>query len=196
LKPTNPYGRTKLVGEQILRDLEISDPSMRIAYLRYFNPIGAHHSGLIGEDSAGIPNNIAPILVKVAMGKLPELQIFGNDWPTPDGTGVRDYIHVVDLAKAHVKAIDYLRNGNFSLTVNLGTGKGYSVMDLIKTFEKVIGKSIPYRIGGRRPGDIAICFANANLAEACLGWRAEYDLVRMCEDAWRWQSQNPDGYLI
>jgi len=195
LNPINPYGRTKLIGEQILRDLEIADPSFKVIYLRYFNPIGAHPSGLIGEDPIGIPNNICPILVKVVIGQLPELRIFGDDWQTSDGTGVRDYIHVVDLAKAHVKAIDYLLKGNSSVTLNLGTGKGYSVMDLIKTFEKITGKTIPYTIVDRRPGDIAVCFANPNLSEVYLGWKAEYDLEKMCEDAWRWQFQNPSGYL-
>jgi len=194
LKPTNPYGRTKLISEQILRDLEIADPLIRTVFLRYFNPIGAHPSGLIGEDPKGIPNNICPILAQVAMGRLPELEVFGNDWPTHDGTGVRDYIHVVDLAKAHVKAVDYLLSGKPSITLNLGTGKGYSVMDLKDAFEKVSGKCIPYKIKERRPGDIATCYANPKLAENCLSWIAEYDIYKMCEDSWRWQIKNPKGY--
>ena len=194
LRPTNPYGQTKIMSEQILRDLEIADPSWQIAYLRYFNPIGAHESGLIGEDPLGIPNNLSPIVTQVAIGKLAVLNIYGNDWPTPDGTGVRDYIHVVDLAQGHVKAIDYLLRGQPSLTVNLGTGRGYSVMDVIRAYEQVVGRPIPYQVVARRAGDIASCYADASLAEQQLGWRASRSIVQMCADGWCWQSQNPQGY--
>lgn len=194
LKPTNPYGQTKLIGEQILRDLEIAQPQFKIAYLRYFNPVGAHSSGQIGEHPSGIPNNLMPYVTQVAVGKRPYLSIFGGDWPTHDGTGVRDYIHVVDLANGHLKAINYLMKEKKSLTVNLGTGIGYSVLDLVKNFELTSGKKIPYQIVGRRSGDIASCYADPGLAFNLMGWRAEYDLRRMCEDSWRWQSMNPDGY--
>ena len=194
LRPTNPYGQTKIMSEQILRDLEIADPSWHIAYLRYFNPIGAHESGLIGEDPLGIPNNLSPIVAQVAIGKLPVLNIYGNDWPTPDGTGVRDYIHVVDLAQGHVKAIDYLLRGQPSLTVNLGTGQGYSVMDVIRAYEQAVGRAIPYQVVARRVGDIASCYADARLAEQQLGWRASRSIAQMCADGWCWQSQNPQGY--
>ncbi len=194
LRPTNPYGQTKIMSEQILRDLEIADPSWHIAYLRYFNPIGAHESGLIGEDPLGIPNNLSPIVAQVAIGKLPVLNIYGNDWPTPDGTGVRDYIHVVDLAQGHVKAIDYLLRGQPSLTVNLGTGQGYSVMDVIRAYEQAVGRPIPYQVVARRVGDIASCYADARLAEQQLGWRASRSIAQMCADGWCWQSQNPQGY--
>jgi UDP-glucose 4-epimerase len=174
--------------------LEIAQPQLRVAYLRYFNPVGAHFSGQIGENPSGIPNNLMPYVTQVAVGKRPHLSIFGGDWPTHDGTGVRDYIHVVDLAKGHLKAINYLMNEKKSLTVNLGTGTGYSVLDLIKTFELVSGTKIPYQIVGRRSGDIAACYADPGLAFQLMGWRAEYDLQRMCEDSWRWQLMNPDGY--
>lgn len=194
LRPENPYGQTKLMSEQILRDLEKSDPNWRVAYLRYFNPIGAHESGLIGEDPTGIPNNLSPLVVRVAVGRMDELKVYGNDWETPDGTGVRDYIHVVDLACGHVKAIASLLSGKPSLTVNLGTGVGYSVMDVIHAYEEVIGRPIKYRVTDRRPGDVALYYADPSLAYALLGWRAERTLKQMCADSWRWQSQNPMGY--
>ena len=194
LQPTNPYGQTKLMSEQILRDLEVSDPHWRIAYLRYFNPSGAHQSGLIGEDPKGTPNNLSPLVARVAVGRMPKLMVYGNDWPTPDGTGVRDYIHVVDLAKGHVKAIDYLLSGKPSLTVNLGTGQGYSVLQMIEAYQAASGKPIPYELTARRPGDIATCYADTQLAFNTLGWRAEYGLEKMCSDGWRWQSMNPNGF--
>ena len=194
LRPENPYGQTKLMSEQILRDLEKSDPRWRVAYLRYFNPIGAHESGQIGEDPLGIPNNLSPIVARVAAGRMAELKVYGNDWETPDGTGVRDYIHVVDLARGHVKAIEHLLSGKPSLTVNLGTGVGYSVMDVIRAYEEVIGRPINYRFTDRRPGDVALYYADPSLAATLLGWRAERDLKQMCADSWRWQSQNPMGY--
>ena len=194
LRPENPYGQTKFMSEEILRDLEKSDPNWRVAYLRYFNPIGAHESGLIGEDPMGIPNNLSPLVARVASGRMDELKVYGNDWDTPDGTGVRDYIHVVDLARGHVKAIDYLLSGKPSLTVNLGTGVGYSVMDVIRAYEEVIGRPIQYRVTDRRPGDVALYYADPSLAESLLGWRAERSLKQMCADSWRWQSQNPMGY--
>jgi len=182
------------MSEQILRDLEKSDPNWRVAYLRYFNPIGAHESGLIGEDPLGIPNNLSPLVARVASGRMNELKVYGNDWDTPDGTGVRDYIHVVDLARGHVKAIDYILSGKPSLTVNLGTGVGYSVMDVIRAYEEVIGRTIQYQVTERRPGDVALYYADPALAEKLLGWRAERGLKQMCADSWRWQSQNPMGY--
>ena len=194
LRPENPYGQTKFMSEEILRDLEKSDPNWRVAYLRYFNPIGAHESGLIGEDPMGIPNNLSPLVARVASGRMEELKVYGNDWETPDGTGVRDYIHVVDLARGHVKAIVYLLSGKPSLTVNLGTGVGYSVMDVIRAYEEVIGRPIKYQLTARRPGDVALYYADPSLAEALLGWRAERSLKQMCADSWRWQSQNPMGY--
>ena len=194
VQPTNPYGQTKLMSEQVLRDLEVSDPSWRVAYLRYFNPVGAHESGLIGEDPRGIPNNLTPLVARVAAGRMPELKVYGDDWSTPDGTGVRDYIHVVDLAQAHVKAVEYLLAGRDSLTVNLGTGQGYSVMDVLKAYGDVIGRPIPYQVVDRRPGDIATCYADPSLAEKLLGWKARRNLGQMCADSWRWQSQNPMGY--
>ena len=194
LKPENPYGQTKLMSEQILRDLEKSDSKWRVAYLRYFNPIGAHESGMIGEDPNGIPNNLSPLVARVAAGRMEELKVYGNDWETPDGTGVRDYIHVVDLARGHVKAVEHLLSGKPSLTVNLGTGVGYSVMDVIRAYEKVIGRPIPYRVTDRRPGDVALYYADPSLALALLGWSAERNLEQMCADSWRWQSQNPMGY--
>lgn len=201
---TNPYGRTKLMIENILRDLYRSDDSWNIILLRYFNPIGAHESGMIGEDPAGIPNNLLPYVAKVAVGKLEKINVFGDDYKTPDGTGVRDYIHVVDLAKGHIKAIEKIaaeekaadgKAGALGLKVyNLGTGNGYSVLDIIHAFSKACGKELPYVIGPRRAGDIDMCYADASLAGKELGWSAEYDLARMCEDTWRWQSNNPDGY--
>ena len=194
LQPTNPYGRTKLMSEEILRDLEISDNDWHIAYLRYFNPSGAHESGLIGEDPKGTPNNLSPLVARVASGRMEKLMVYGNDWPTMDGTGVRDYIHVTDLAKGHVKAIEYLLSGKPSLTVNLGTGQGYSVLELINTYADATGKPIPYEITNRRPGDIATCYADTKLAEQLLGWKAELGLKKMCEDGWRWQSMNPMGF--
>ena len=194
LSATNPYGRTKLMIEQILGDLHVSDPSWNIILLRYFNPIGAHESGLMGEDPNGIPNNLLPYVAKVAVGALPEVNVFGDDYETHDGTGVRDYIHVVDLAKGHVKAIDKL-NENPGLEIyNLGTGKGYSVLDIIKAFSKACGHDIPYRIAPRRAGDIDICYADPEKAAKELGWKAEFDIDRMCEDTWRWQKNNPSGY--
>lgn len=194
LSATNPYGQSKLIAEQILRDLEISDPDWRIATLRYFNPVGAHESGLIGEDPAGVPNNLMPYVAQVAVGKLESLRIFGSDYATPDGTGVRDYIHVVDLARGHIAAIDALNTLDRSFTVNLGTGQGYSVLDVVKAFESASGKPVPYELVARRPGDIAECYANPAAAEELLGWRAEHGIERMCADHWRWQSQNPRGF--
>lgn len=194
LGSTSPYGWTKCMSEQILRDLEVSNPDWRIAYLRYFNPVGAHPSGLIGEDPRGVPNNLMPFMTQVAVGKRKELSIFGGDWPTHDGTGVRDYIHVQDLARGHVKAIDYLLNQKKSLTVNLGAGKGYSVLDLVRAFERASGQKIPYQIIDRRSGDIAAFYADASLADELLDWRVEFDLDAMCRDSWRWQSNNPNGF--
>ena len=193
LSCTNPYGHTKLMIEQILGDLFVADGEWTIALLRYFNPVGAHASGRIGEDPRGIPNNLAPYLSQVAVGKLAQLSVFGNDYPTKDGTGVRDYIHVVDLALGHVKAIERgARPGVF--ICNLGTGRGYSVLEMITAFSAASGKEIPYRIVARRPGDIAACYADPGRALRELGWRAERGIKEMCEDAWRWQVQNPDGY--
>ncbi|MBP6224414.1 MAG: UDP-glucose 4-epimerase GalE [Rhizobacter sp.] len=195
LSTTNPYGATKLMGENILRDIERADPSWRIALLRYFNPVGAHESGLIGEDPRGTPNNLMPYISQVAVGKRPRLQVFGNDYDTPDGTGVRDYIHVTDLAEGHVAALRYLLDGGGrSLTVNLGTGQGCSVLGLVRAFEKASGRPIPYDIVARRPGDVAACYADATLAREYLGWQATRDIDTMCTDTWRWQSLNPNGY--
>ena len=191
---TNPYGWTKSMLEQILTDMQKADPDWNVVLLRYFNPIGAHKSGTIGENPNGIPNNLMPYITQVAVGKLPELGIFGNDYDTHDGTGVRDYIHVVDLAKGHVCALKKLE-GHTGLSVyNLGTGVGYSVLDIVKNFEKATGVRIPYTIKPRRPGDIATCYADASKAEKELGWKAENGILEMCADSWRWQSQNPDGY--
>jgi UDP-glucose 4-epimerase len=187
-------GRMGMIGEQILRDIEAAHPKFKVAYLRYFNPVGAHSSGLIGEDPSGIPNNLMPYITQVAVGQRTHLSIYGGDWPTLDGTGVRDYIHVVDLAHGHLKAIDFLKVNSESMTVNLGTGIGYSVLDVVKAFEKASGKKIPYQIIDRRPGDVASCFANPALAAQLLNWKAQFDLIRMCEDSWRWQSMNPVGY--
>ena len=193
---TNPYGRTKLMIEEILKDLYRADPSWNVILLRYFNPIGAHESGLIGEDPSGIPNNLLPYVAKVAVGKLEKVSVFGNDYDTPDGTGVRDYIHVVDLARGHIKAIEKIENEKQvgCRIYNLGTGIGYSVLDIIKAFGKACGKEIPYVITGRRDGDVDTVYADPSLAAEELGWKAEYDLQKMCEDTWRWQSRNPDGY--
>ena len=194
LMPINPYGRSKLMVEQIYRDLAASDTQWNIAILRYFNPVGAHESGLIGEDPNGIPNNLMPYISQVAVGLLQELNVFGADYPTIDGTGVRDYIHVVDLALGHVAAVQALNNHVGLITVNLGTGKGCSVLELIKAFEASTGKIVPYRIVARRPGDAATCYADPRLAESLLGWHAKLDIQAMCRDAWRWQSNNPQGY--
>lgn len=193
-KITNPYGQTKGMLEQILTDLHVADPEWNIILLRYFNPIGAHKSGMIGEDPKGIPNNLVPYIAQVAVGKLACLGVFGNDYDTPDGTGVRDYIHVVDLAIGHVKAIKKLEDKEGVLIYNLGTGHGYSVLDVVKAYEKACGKPVPYEIKGRRPGDIASCYADPTKAKKELGWVAERGIEEMCEDSWRWQSQNPDGY--
>ena len=194
LSATNPYGRTKLMIEEMLRDVAFADPALRVCLLRYFNPVGAHASGLIGEDPNGIPNNLMPYIAQVAVGKLPRLRVFGSDYPTPDGTGIRDYIHVVDLAKGHVAALKKLESGAGVYTYNLGTGVGYSVLDMLHAFEKACGKTLPYEITDRRPGDIAACYADPEKAARELGWHAEFGIERMCEDAWRWQSQNPNGF--
>jgi len=191
---TNPYGTSKLMVEQILRDLHVADPTWRIGILRYFNPVGAHESGLIGEDPNGIPNNLMPFIAQVAVGRREFLRVFGEDYPTPDGTGVRDYIHVGDLAKGHVAALDYLAKNEGLLTVNLGTGQGYSVLDMIRAFQEASGREIAYRIVERRAGDIACCYADPALAKEMLGWSAELGIDRMCQDSWRWQSTNPSGY--
>jgi len=187
LGAANPYGRSKTMVEDMLRDLAIADPRWRIALLRYFNPVGAHESGLIGESPSGIPNNLMPYISQVAAGKLQVLSVYGDDYETADGTGVRDYIHVVDLARGHLAALDYLGKSAGVITVNLGTGEGYSVLDMVHAFERASGKKIPYRIVGRRPGDIAACYADPQLARTLLGWQAELDLDRMCRDTWRWQ---------
>lgn len=192
--PTNPYGWTKHMIEQILTDFHTADSEWNVILLRYFNPIGAHKSGLIGEDPKGIPNNLLPYVAQVAIGKLPCLGVFGDDYDTPDGTGVRDYIHVVDLARGHVKAIDKLKEKPGVKIYNLGTGKGYSVLDVVKAFEKACGHRIAYEIKPRRAGDIATCYADASLAKKELGWEAEYGIDEMCADSWRWQSMNPNGY--
>lgn len=191
---TNPYGHTKLVIEDMLAAMRVADPSWRLGVLRYFNPVGAHSSGLIGEDPSGPPNNLMPYVAQVAVGKRPYLNVYGNDYPTPDSTGVRDYIHVQDLAKGHVAAVQALLGKGESFTVNLGTGQGHSVLEVVKTFEQASGRPIPYQITPRRPGDVAQCYANPALAKRLLGWCAERTLADMCTDAWRWQSGNPDGY--
>ncbi|MCI8375648.1 MAG: UDP-glucose 4-epimerase GalE [Lachnospiraceae bacterium] len=193
-KITNPYGQTKGMLEQVLEDIHVSDPEWNVILLRYFNPIGAHKSGLMGEDPKGIPNNLVPYVAQVAIGKLECLGVFGDDYDTPDGTGVRDYIHVVDLAKGHVAAIKKLEEKKGVLIYNLGTGKGYSVLDVVHAFEKACGKKIPYAVKPRRPGDIATCYADPAKAKAELGWEAENGIEEMCEDSWRWQSMNPNGY--
>jgi len=194
LSCTNPYGRSKLFIEEFLRDLYKADPSWNIALLRYFNPIGAHESGQIGEDPADIPNNLVPYISKVAVGKLDQLSVFGGDYKTHDGTGVRDYIHVVDLALGHIKAVEKINENSGVVTYNLGTGFGYSVLDVIKAFSKASEKEINYTITSRRPGDIACCYADPALAEKELGWKAVRNIEQMCTDTWNWQSKNPDGY--
>lgn len=193
-QPTNPYGRSKLMVEDMLRDVAASDPRWRIVILRYFNPVGAHESGLIGEDPNGIPNNLLPYIAQVAVGKLPELAVFGNDYPTPDGTGIRDYIHVVDLAEGHMRALDALETRTGAHVWNLGTGRGYSVLEVVHAFEAASGKSVPHRICPRRPGDIATCYADPTKALSELGWNAKRGLPEMMRDAWRWQKMNPNGY--
>ena len=194
LSATNPYGRTKLMIEEMLVDICKADKELNVALLRYFNPVGAHESGTIGEEPNGIPNNLMPYITKVAVGKLEKLSVFGDDYNTPDGTGVRDYIHVVDLANGHLKALAKLETNPGLVIYNLGTGKGYSVLDMVKAFSKACGKDIPYVIAPRRPGDVAMCYADATKAKEELGWEAKYDLDRMCADSWRWQSNNPNGY--
>ncbi len=195
LSPANPYGRTKLIIEEIFRDLHRADNAWNAVLLRYFNPVGADPSGRIGEDPNGIPNNLFPYMSQVAVGKLPFLSVFGNDYPTPDGTGIRDYIHVVDLALGHLKALNKLMSNPGVVTYNLGTGRGYSVLEILNTFEKISGNKIPYRITKRRPGDIASCYADPSLARKELGWYAKRGIQDMCADSWRWQSKNPDGYI-
>ena len=194
LSVTNPYGRSKLMIEEFLQDVFVADDSWHMALLRYFNPVGAHKSGLIGEDPNDIPNNLIPYISQVAVGKLKNLSVFGGDYDTPDGTGARDYIDVVDLAKGHVKALQALEKKPQVLTVNLGTGNGYSVLDMVKAFERASGKNVPYQIVDRRPGDIATCYADPTYAVEKLGWSAEQELDEMCEDTWRWQNMNPNGY--
>jgi len=196
LAAINPYGRTKLMIEDMLRDLVKAEPLWRIALLRYFNPVGAHESGRIGEDPNGIPNNLMPFITQVAVGRLPRLSVFGGDYDTADGTGVRDYIHVLDLAQGHVKALDWLARAaeGGATAINLGTGQGYSVLDMVKAFEAASGRSVPYEIVPRRPGDAASCYADTAFAEKLLGWKAVRGIDDMCRDAWRWQSQNPQGY--
>jgi UDP-glucose 4-epimerase len=194
LSCTNPYGRTKLMVEEILRDIQGADRDWSVSLLRYFNPVGAHRSGRIGEDPNGIPNNLVPFISQVAVGKLDRLPVFGDDYPTRDGTGVRDYIHVVDLALGHVKALEKLVMESGVSVYNLGTGKGYSVLEMVRAFEQASGRSVPYRIAARRPGDIAECYADPTRAAEELGWRARFGLQEMCEDTWRWQKNNPSGY--
>jgi UDP-glucose 4-epimerase len=194
LSATNPYGRSKLMIEDILRDLSASDDHWDIALLRYFNPVGAHPSGQIGEDPRGIPNNLVPYIAQVAVGKLPELRVFGGDYPTPDGTGIRDYIHVVDLAGGHIQALKILDQNPGLVTYNLGTGTGYSVLEVLRSFEAASGKTIPYQIVERRPGDVAASYADPSLAESALKWKAQRDIDQMCADVWRWQSLNPQGF--
>jgi len=194
LSVTNPYGRTKLMGEQILADLGAADPAWQTACLRYFNPVGAHDSGLIGEDPRGTPNNLMPYVAQVAVGRREQLTVYGDDYPTPDGTGVRDYIHVVDLAEGHVAAVSHLLDRPGSLTVNLGTGRGHSVLEVVRAYAAASGREIAYRIAPRRPGDVAACYADPAQARQQLGWRAQRDLALMCTDSWRWQSMNPKGF--
>lgn len=194
LSATNPYGRSKLMVEEIINDLSRSDPEWRAGILRYFNPVGAHESGMIGEDPRGIPNNLMPFVAQVAIGRRPKLSVFGNDYPTPDGTGVRDYIHVVDLARGHVAALERLFNHSGGFTVNLGTGRGYSVLEAVRAFEAASKHEVPYETVPRRPGDIASCYASPVAARALLGWQAEKNLQDMCVDLWRWQKMNPQGY--
>jgi UDP-glucose 4-epimerase len=194
LSATNPYGSTKLMGETILRDLQAADPDWTIACLRYFNPVGAHESGLIGEDPRGTPNNLMPYVAQVAVGRRPHLQVYGNDYATPDGTGVRDYIHVTDLAEGHVAALAHLLDAGECLTVNLGTGRGHSVLEVMRAYERASGRDIPHVFARRRAGDVAACYADVSLAHERLRWQARLDLARMCEDSWRWQSRNPNGF--
>jgi UDP-glucose 4-epimerase len=194
LSATNPYGQTKLMSERILRDLEHSDQRWRIAYLRYFNPVGAHESGLIGEEPRGVPNNLMPYVAQVALGKLDKLRVYGGDYPTADGTGVRDYIHVMDLAQGHVAALQRLFDRPASFTVNLGTGRGYSVLEVVRAYEKASGRPIPAEIVARRPGDIAACYADPALAATLLDWKAARGIDEMCADSWRWQHSNPNGF--
>lgn len=194
LSTTNPYGTTKLMIENMLRDICKTDKNLNVGILRYFNPVGAHKSGRIGEEPNGIPNNLMPYITKVAIGKLEKLSVFGDDYSTHDGTGVRDYIHVEDLASGHLKALVKLRTNSGLVTYNLGTGKGYSVLDMVKAFGKACGKEIPYKIVGRRAGDIAMCYADSTKAKNELGWESKFDLDKMCEDSWRWQKNNPNGY--
>lgn len=196
ISATNPYGQSKLMVENILRDVYASDSSWHIALLRYFNPVGAHESGLIGEDPSDIPNNLMPYVSGVAVGRYPKLSVFGDDYPTPDGTGVRDYIHVVDLAKGHVKALQAFESQSVEnlFTVNLGTGQGYSVLDMVNAFSEASGKTVAYQIVDRRPGDVACCYADPALAQEVLGWKADKGIEEMCADTWRWQSNNPQGY--
>ncbi|MGE6490438.1 UDP-glucose 4-epimerase GalE [Exiguobacterium sp. NPDC077395] len=194
LSATNPYGRSKLMIEDILRDVAVADSDWSIALLRYFNPIGAHPSGQIGEDPFDVPNNLMPYITQVAVGKLDELSVFGNDYDTPDGTGVRDYIHVVDLASGHLQALDYVMDQTGVEAFNLGTGTGYSVLDLVRAFEQESGKTVPYNVTDRRPGDIATCFADPTKSKQMLGFEAKHDIRDMCRDAWNWQSNNPNGY--
>lgn len=192
--PTNPYGRTKWMMEYVLQDVVAADPAWRVVLLRYFNPVGAHPSGRIGEDPNGVPNNLMPYVSQVAVGRQAELKVFGGDYPTPDGTGVRDYIHVVDLARGHLAAIERIHGLSGVTTLNLGTGRGYSVLEVVRAFEAVAGRRLRYRVVARRPGDVAQCWADPSAAAAVLGWRATRDLAAMCEDAWRWQRENPAGY--
>jgi len=194
LSATSPYGQTKLMSELILRDLEASSPGWQTACLRYFNPVGAHASGLIGEDPRGTPNNLMPYVAQVAIGRRRHVQVFGQDYPTPDGTGVRDYIHVQDLAEGHVAALQYIFDSSDSITANLGTGQGYSVLDVLSAYSRASQRDIPYEFAPRRAGDVALCYADPTLARERLGWSARFDLDRMCEDSWRWQSMNPNGY--
>ena len=194
LQATNPYGRTKLMIEEILRDMRLADSQWNVILLRYFNPVGAHESGEIGEDPNGLPNNLFPFITQVGIGKLEKLSVFGGDYPTMDGTGVRDYIHVVDLAQGHVKALEKLETKPGVAVYNLGTGTGYSVLQVIEAFEKAAGVSIPYQIVDRRPGDVAVCYADPSLANKELGWQAKRDLQLMCADGWRWQTRNPNGF--
>ena len=191
---TNPYGWTKYMGEQILRDLTVADPEWSAVLLRYFNPVGAHKSGMIGEHPNGIPNNLMPFISQTAIGKRSHLNVFGNDYPTPDGTGVRDYIHVVDLAKGHVAAIAYLTTHTGEGVFNLGTGTGYSVLDMVRAYEKTNNVSVPYEIAARRPGDLATCYADPAKSAEMLGWKAQYNQMDMCRDSWNWQRKNPNGY--
>lgn len=194
LGPVNPYGRTKFMVEEILRDLIAANPDWGVALLRYFNPVGAHNSGLIGEDPRGVPNNLMPFVAQVAVGRRPHLNVFGNDYDTPDGTGVRDFIHVVDLARGHVRTLEKLMEQSGLLTLNLGTGRGFSVLDLVNAFGDASGKPIPYVVQDRRPGDVASTYADCRMAQETLGWEAEYSIKEMCEDTWRWQSGNLNGY--